>query len=107
MQLVQEEDDVPRAPHLGEDIFDPLFKFAPVFGARHHGREVQGHKALVPQVLRYGAGGDGQSQSLGHGGLAHPRLADEGGIVFPAAGEDLHHPGHLLFPANHRVQLPG
>ena len=45
-----------------------------------------------------------QGQAFRHSGLAHAGLADQTGVVLGPAGEDLHHPLDLLFPANDVVQ---
>ena len=104
VQLVQKEDDVACPVYLRQDLVYTIFKFTPVLGARHHGHQVQGQKSLAPQHRGHLSGGHTHGQALGHGGFAHPRLSHQGGIVFGAPGEDLHHPAHLLVPSNEGVQ---
>ena len=108
MELVDEEDHIPHPAHLGQHVFHPLLKFAPVLGARHHGGQIQGDQALAPQFLGYVARHHHPGQALGHRRLAHAGLPDEGGVVLLPPGQDLDHPADLLVPAHHRVQLaPG
>ena len=108
VELVDEEDDVAHPAHLGQDVLHPLLKFPPVLGARHHGGEIQGHEALGAQLVGHVPGHHPAGQALGHGGLAHAGLADEGGVVLLPAGEDLDDPLDLLLPAHHRIQhAPG
>ena len=90
VELVDEQDDVPRPADLLEDVLQFLLKLPPVLGARHHGGQVQGVEPLARQVLGGGAVGNGGGQTLYHRRLAHPGLADEGGVVLGAAGENLH-----------------
>ena len=53
--------------------------------------------------------GDFGGQPFGHGGFAHAGLADQAGVVFLPAVEDLNHPLNLVLPADHPVQsaFPG
>ncbi len=56
-------------------------------------------------MLRHLAVGDLQRQSLGDRGLADAGLADQAGIVFGTAREDLDDTFDLLIPADDRVDL--
>ena len=106
MQLVNEQDGAAALFQLVNGVFDPLLKFAPVFGTRQHSPKIQGDHPLVLQQLRNVAAGDPLGQALDNGAFAHAGVADEHRVVFRAAGQDLDDPLDLVFPANHRVQLP-
>ena len=104
VQLIEEEDHVPGPADLGQHVFHPLLKLAPVLGARHHAGQVQGHDPLAPQVLGHLAGDDAPGQALGNGGLAHAGFPDEGGVVLLPPGQDLDDPADFFLPADDRVQ---
>ena len=104
VDLVDEEDHVAVGLYLVHQALDPALELAPKLGAGHQGGEVQQLDLLLLELGGHLAPGDAQGQSLGHGGLAHARLADEAGVVFRPAGEDLHHTLDLLFPADDVVQ---
>ena len=106
VELVQKQDYIARPAHLGQHLVHPLLKLSPVLGARHHGHQVQAQQALAPQRLGHRPGGHPQGQPLRHGGLAHPRFADEGGVVLGPPGQNLDDPPHLLLPAHQGVQRP-
>ena len=103
VQLIQEEDDVPRPGDLAQNVFHALLKFPPVLGSGDDGGQVQGQQPLLAE----GVGDLPQrhflGQTLGHGGFAHPGLPQEDGVVFPPADEDLDDPANLLLPAGDGV----
>ena len=105
VHFVDEEDDVLRLPDLIHHGFDAFLKLAAVFGACDHQSEVQRDHALVAQDLRHVSGGDFLRQAFHDGGFAHTGLADEHGIVFRAAAEDLDHAGDLLGAADDGIEL--
>jgi hypothetical protein len=89
VQLVDEEDDVLGALDLVHHGLDALLELAAVFGAGDHEGEVEGDDFLVGEDLGHVALGDFLREALDDGGLAHPGLADEHGVVLGAAAEDL------------------
>ena len=106
VHLVDEGDDLALGiGDLLEHRLEALLELAPILGAGHHGPDVEGDHPLVLEALGHVAGDDALSQSLHDGRLAHPRLADEDGVVLGAATEDLDHPADLVVPADHRVEL--
>ena len=105
VQLVNEQDDIAVLLHLVNSALDALLKVAAVLGAGHHAGQVQGHQALVFQQFRHFTRLDFQGQALGHSGFAHTGLADEHGVVFRAAAQDLDDPLDLVLAANDRVDL--
>ena len=80
---------------LGDDLLQPLLELAAVLGAGDQGADVERDQPLVLQLLRHVAGDDALGQPLDDRRLADARLADQGGVVLGAAGEDLHHPVDL------------
>ncbi len=107
MQLVDEQDHLPFGPlDLLQHRLEPVLEFAAVFGPGDQGAHVEGQQSPVFQDLGDIALHDAPGQALHNGGLAHPRLADEHGIVLGAPGEHLHDASDLLVPADDRVQLP-
>ena len=106
VQLVDEEDDVLRTANLVHDGLDPLFELAAVLGAGDHEGEVEGDDFLIAQQFGHVAGADLLGQSLDDGGLADAGLAQQDGIVFGAAAENLDDALDLVLPADDRVDLP-
>ena len=106
VQLVNKKQDVTGAGHLGQGIFHPFLKVAAILGAGHHPGQIQGEQTLFSQRLRHLTRGDALCQPLRHRGLAHPRLADEAGVILGAAAEDVDHPTDLLLPSHHGIQHP-
>ena len=105
VQLVDEEDDVAVLLHLVQRVFDTLLELAAVLGAGHHTAQVKAQKLFVQQLLRHIGGGNALGKAFGDGGLADAGFADQYGVVFGAAGEDLHHTLDLLVTADDRVKL--
>ena len=105
VELVDKQDGGAVPHQLFQQVFQPLFKIAPVFGARHQTGHIQ--RQQPPPLQRPGhlPGGNAQRQTFGQRRFAHARLADQTGVVFLAAAQDLHHAVKLGFPAKHRVQL--
>ena len=103
--LVDDEDDVARLADLLDQPLHAAFKLAAELGTRYQRGEVEKIDLLLPQLEGHVTGDDALGQSLGDGGLAHTRLADEAGIVLLAAVQDLHHALDLLLPPNDGVQL--
>ena len=90
---------------LGDDLLQPLLELAAILGARDQRADVERDQPLVLQLLRHVAGDDALGQPLDDRRLADARLADQGGVVLGAAGEDLHDPLDLVLAADHRVEL--
>ena len=106
VELVDEQDDLPFGfGNLFQDRFQAVFKFTTVFRSRHERRQVQRHEALGLQHVGHIARNDPLRQALHNGGFPDAGLADQHGIVFCAAGENLHHAANLFVAPNHRIQL--
>ena len=106
MELVDEQDGSAVPHQLFQQVFQPLLKIAPVFGARHQAGHIQRQQPPPLQRSGYLPGGNAQRQTFGQRRFANARLPDQAGVVFLAAAQDFHHAVKLRFPAEHRVQLP-
>ena len=107
VQLVDEQNDLPFG--FGDFLqhgLQPVLEFAAIFRARHQGGQIQRDDPLGLQNLGHVAGHNSPRQPFDDGGLADAGLADEHGIVFRAARENLHHAANLLVAADHRIELP-
>src|SRR5439155_25418124 len=90
VQLVDEENDLAlRVLDFLEDGFEAIFEFAAIFCASEHGSEIKSNYALVLQDFGYVAGDDALSEAFDDSSFANAGLADEHGIVFGAARQDL------------------
>ena len=90
---------------VGQKALDPALKLAPELGPGHQAGEVQKIDLLPQELGGHLFIGDPLGDALGDGGLSHPGLPDETGVVFGAPVEDLHDPVDLLLPADDGVQL--
>ena len=103
MQLVYEDYNVPGPLHLAQHVLYAVFKVAAVLRPGQQRSEVQRYYALVREALRHLTSRDPAGQRLGHGRLAHARLADQDGVVLAAAREYLYAAVELPLAAHHRV----
>jgi hypothetical protein len=107
VQFVNEQNDLAFAgDDLLEEGLEPVLKLTAILGTGNHRAQVHRHEPLVLQGLRHVAADNAPGQSLGNGGLAHARLADEHRVVLRAARQHLHHAANLVVPADHGVNLP-
>ncbi len=107
MQLVDEEDDVPRSVlDLGEDGLEPLLELAPVLRPGEERADVERPHPLTLQALGHIAGDDPLREALHDRRLADAGLADEDRVVLRAPREHLDDAPDLLVPPDHRVELP-
>ena len=105
VHLVDEQDDVARVHDLLDALLQALLELAAVLGPGHERAHVEREQALVAQDVRHLVRHDELRQALGHGGLAHARLADEQRVVLLAAAEHLHDALDLARTADDRVEL--
>ncbi len=63
--------------HLLQHLLHALLELAAIFGAGHHGVDVEFHQALVAQGLGHFTRHHALRQPFDDGGLAHTRLADQ------------------------------
>ncbi len=106
VQFVDEEDDLPvAAGDFLDDGLEAVLEFAAIFRPGDQRAHVQRDDALVLQHGRHVAVEHADGQALDDGRLADARLADQHGIVFGAAGQDLHGAADFLVAADDRVDL--
>ena len=104
VDLVNKKDRHAVAVEFFQQAFEPLLKIAAVFGPRHHRGHVQRQHALALQALRDLPGGNALGQRFGQRAFAHAGFAQQAGVVFLAAAEDLDHALQFAVAAEHRVQ---
>ncbi len=88
-----------------EGCLEALLKLSAELGSGDHGSQVELYQLFVLQALRYIAAHDTLGQSLGDGGLAGARLADEDRVVFGPAAENLDHAANLFVPTDDWIEL--
>ena len=106
VQLVDEENDL--AVGFGDFFqhgFQAVFEFAAIFRAGHQRRQIQRHDALRLQHFGHIAGNDALREAFHDGGLADAGLADQHGIIFGAARENLHHAANFFIAADDGIEL--
>ena len=106
MKLVDKKNDFAFA---GGDFFkeslETILKFATKLGAGDHRADIHRDESFVFEGFRHIAAHNAAGEAFDNGGLAHTRLADEHGVVFGAAGENLHGAADLIVAANDGVDL--
>ena len=105
MQLVDEDDRVLALHQFLHDGLEPLFKLAAVFRAGHDQGKIQRQNALVGQEGRHVAIGNALRQAFDDGRFADARLADQHGIIFRAAAQNLNDAFEFAFAAHQRIEL--
>src|SRR5271165_3091297 len=106
MEFVYEQDDLPLClGNLLQHGLEPLLEFAPIFRSRDKRSEIERHDALLFEAFGHIAGYDASGQALDNSSLAHPRLADQHGVILGAAREHLNTTPDFRVPANNRVEL--
>ncbi len=108
VELVYEEDDSALAGgDFEEECFEAFFEVATIFGAGHHGAEVHADEAFVFEGLGDVAGDDAACEAFGDGGFTDAGFADEDGVVFGFATEDLHDAADLMVAADDGIYFSG
>jgi len=106
VHLIDEQDDLAVAFHnLADHGLEPVLELAAIFGPGDHRAQIQGDHPLVLQDGRHVTVDHAQRQSLDNGGLAHSGLTDEHGVVFRAAGQNLHDSADFFIAADDRIDL--
>ena len=84
---------------------ETLFELAAELRASDQCAEIERHQLLVAQPLGHVAADDALGESLGNGGLAYARLADEHRIVLRSAREHLNNATDFFIAADHGIEL--
>ena len=103
VHLVDEQDGVARFQLL-DDALQALLELTAVHRAGDQAAHVQLQDALVVQRFGHLAIDDALGQAFDDGRLAHAGLADEGGVVLGAPGQNLDDALDLRLAADDRVQ---
>ena len=96
VDLVDEHDDVASRQDRVDRLFEPLFKVAPVLGARQHRGDVEREHRLAAQHLGHVAVDDRLGKPLDDRALADAGFADQHRVVLGAAAKDLDDPLDLF-----------
>ena len=106
VQFVDEENDLALGfGHFLQQSLQAVFEFAAIFCSGDQRGQIERHDPLGLQNFRHVAGDDALRQAFDNGGLAHAGLADQHGIVFRAARQNLHHAANFLVAADHRIEF--
>ncbi len=106
VHLVDEKYYLPVGRSHGfENRFQSLLELASVFGAGYERAHIQRQHATIFKRLGNVARSDAPRQPLGYGGFTDSGFADENGIIFRAAGKNLHHAPYLGIAAYYRVEF--
>ncbi len=105
VQFVDEDDGVLALHQFLHDGLQSFFELAAVLGAGHDQREIEGKNALVGQKRGHIAIGDALRQAFDNGRFAHARFANQHGIIFRAAAQDLDHAFQFALAADQRIEL--
>ncbi len=104
MQLIDEDDGVLALHQFLHDGLQPLFELAAIFCARDDEGKIERKNALVSEERRNVAVGDALRETFDDGGLADSRFADQHGIVFRAAAQNLDHALDFAFASDQRIE---
>ena len=88
-----------------QDGLEAVFEFAAIFRSGEHGAEIERDHAFVLEHFGHVAGNDALGEAFDDGGLAHAGFADEHGIIFRAARENLDHAADFFVASDDGVEL--
>ncbi len=107
MDLVDEKDGLGLALQGLEHRLQALLEVAAITRAGNERTHIEGVDGRVAQMLGHAAMDDGARQTLDDGGLAHPRFANEEGVVLAPPRQNLQGPFQLLRTPDEGVDAPG
>ncbi len=106
MQFVDEQNDLPVGfRDFLQHRFQAVLEFAAIFRAGNQRGEIQCDHALRTQHFRHIARDDALREAFHDGGFSNAGLADQHGIIFRAARENLHDAADFIVAADHRIEL--
>ena len=105
VDLVDDQDDVSALLDLTDQALHTALELAPELGACHQGSQIQQENLLIPELEGHISFGDPLGKAFRNGGLADTRFADQAGIVFLTAVQNLNHTLCFHIPANDLIQL--
>jgi hypothetical protein len=104
VEFVNEDDGILALHQFFHDGLEALFELPAIFGAGNDERKIEGEDTFVGEEGWDIAVGDALRESFDDSGLANAGFADEHGIIFRAAAEDLNDALDFAFAADERVQ---
>ena len=105
MDFVDEKDGA-AVDDFFDNFFESFLELAAVHGAGDEAADVEHENALVEEGLGHVAVDDALGQTFDDGGLADAGFADECGVVFVAAAEDLDDAFDFHLAADDGVEAP-
>ena len=105
VHFVDHQDHVSGTPDFLHDLFEALFEFAPVFGARHQQADIQGQHPLVFKDVGDIAGIDALGQALGNRRFADARFSDKHRVVLGAATQNLDDALNFVLASHHGIEF--
>ena len=103
VDLVDEQNHIARRLDLAEQALDALLELAAELGPGDKGGEVKQIDLLILQAGGHLTFGNALGDALGDGGLADAGFADQAGVVFLAAAEDLQRAVNFTVAADNAV----
>src|SRR5271166_4519603 len=105
--FIDEENDLAGGIFdFSQDGLQAVFEFSAIFCAGQHGAEIECDYALVLEDFRNVTRNDALGEAFDDGGLADAGFADEHGIIFRAAGENLDHAADFFVAADDGIEFP-
>ncbi len=104
MQLVDKDDGVLALHEFFHDGFEAFFKLTAVLGAGDDEGKIERKNALVGKERRNITIGDALRKAFDNGRFANAGLANQNGIVFCAAAENLDDAFDLVFATDEGIQ---
>ena len=89
MEFIEEEDNLGMFAGFAHNHREAFFKVAAIAGACDEARERKLDEAASAQFFRDGIGDDALGESFDEGGFSNASFADDQGVIFEAAQEDL------------------
>ena len=105
MNLINHQNDIAALLDLTDQALHAALKLTTELGTSHQSRQIQQKNLLVPELIGNISGGDSLGKTLRNGSFANARLADQTGVVFLAAVENLDDALGLHIPTNDSIQL--
>ena len=106
MNFVDEENDFPfLSRHFLKELLQTLFKLTAVLRTGNQTRHIERENHLVAQGIGHFIVDDSLSKAFHDGRFTDTRFADQHGVVFRAALQNLHRAANFVITADHRIKL--
>ena len=104
MQFIYKKKDITILRHFADNIFDSLFKFAPVFRPRYHAGKVQHYNSHISDRFRNNTQSNSLCQPFHDGRLPYARFPNKAGVILRTPAQDLNDPRDLRLSAHDRIK---